>query len=182
MQAVWHLACKDLLILSRDKMGLFFILGFPVLMGLFFGNIMGGPSSDGPQSKLRLAIVDEDASDISKAFIANLESNGSVELVPHDRGEAMELVRKGNIVGMIALPQGFGETAGIPWEASPVIQLGMDPSRTAESAMVQGFIMQGMGQLFGDRLFQPEQMRAWMDDLRETLTSAESEVPLAAGL
>ena len=37
-----QLALKDLKLLLRDRMGAFFILGFPIMMGLFFGLMMGG--------------------------------------------------------------------------------------------------------------------------------------------
>lgn len=48
---VLDLAIKDLKLLFRDKLGAFFILGFPVLMGLFFGMVMSGMSS-GNQGKM----------------------------------------------------------------------------------------------------------------------------------
>ena len=35
MSAVWTLACKDLKLMIRDRMGLFWILVFPVIMALF---------------------------------------------------------------------------------------------------------------------------------------------------
>ena len=37
MTAVIQMAIKDLRILFRDRLGAFFILVFPILMGLFFG-------------------------------------------------------------------------------------------------------------------------------------------------
>ncbi len=40
--AIVALAKKDLLLLVRDKAGLFFALGFPLVMAVFFGTIFGG--------------------------------------------------------------------------------------------------------------------------------------------
>ena len=54
----------------------------------------------------------------------------------------MDRVRRGQLVGMIAIPKGFGETAGILWMEGPAIEVGIDPSRKAESGMLQGMIMQ----------------------------------------
>jgi len=45
MNAVWALARKDLVILLRDRFGLFWVVAFPLLMALFFGSIFGSGSS-----------------------------------------------------------------------------------------------------------------------------------------
>ena len=41
MKRVFLMAIKDLKLLTRDRIGLFFMLGFPILMGVFFGFVMG---------------------------------------------------------------------------------------------------------------------------------------------
>ena len=40
MRVLFTLALKDLRVLSRDRMALFWALGFPVLFAMFFGSIM----------------------------------------------------------------------------------------------------------------------------------------------
>ena len=137
------LALKDFKLLMRDKLGAFFILGFPILMGLFFGMVMGGMSSGG-RGKMEIAIIDNDNSEMSKKFIEALGKNESIRLVPDYREAAMESVRKGLRTGMLIIPKGFGEKAGLMWEPQPEMELGMDPSRSAESGMMQGFVMQAM--------------------------------------
>ena len=47
MKRIFNMAIKDLRILLRDKAGAFFIFGFPILMGLFFGLVMGNMGSSG---------------------------------------------------------------------------------------------------------------------------------------
>ena len=42
---------------------------------------------------------------------------------------------------------------------SPAIELGVDPSRQAEGAMLQGLVMQAAGELFAERMQDPESMR-----------------------
>ena len=49
MRTIITLALKDLRLLLRDRMGLFFIAGFPVIMGLAFGAI-GASFATGPSS------------------------------------------------------------------------------------------------------------------------------------
>ena len=175
MRTIWTMAIKDLRVLSRDKGAVFFILAFPILMGIFFGVVMGGPSgSGGKGNAMKLAVVDEDKSPMSEKFVKQLDANDSCDILLMDRSEAMDQVRKGKITGMIALPDGFGETAGIVWQDPPEIQVGMDPSRMAESAMAQGFIMQAMGNMIGDRMFDPVQNREMVDELQGQLKLAEA--------
>ena len=163
MNPVIKMALKDIKLLFRDRMGAFFVIGFPILMGLFFGLIMGG-SSSGSKAKMKIAIVDQDQSEISKKFVESFAANDSVEVEQVEIESARESVRKGQRVGMIVLPPGFGKTAGVFWEEPPVIQLGMDPSRSAESAMVQGFVMESIGSLVGERFSNPGQFKPFVQD------------------
>ena len=173
MSAIVSLAIKDIRLLLRDRLGAFFIIGFPILMGVFFGLIMGGPSSGSGRAKMKLAIVDQDGSKISKKFIDNFSANDSVSIEADDFESARESVRKGNRVGMIVLPEGFGKTAGIFWEEPPKIQLGMDPSRAAESAMVQGFVMESIGGLVSERFNNPDELRPFVSDSLKMVEEAD---------
>ena len=74
MTAVIQMAIKDLRILFRDRLGAFFILVFPILMGLFFGLIMGG-NSGGSTAAMRIVVVDQDQSEMSRKFIESLKKN-----------------------------------------------------------------------------------------------------------
>ena len=72
----------------------------------------------------------------------------------------MDRVRRGQLVGMIAIPKGFGETAGMLWMESPAIEVGIDPSRKAESGMLEGMIMQAVRQADDGALSGPGQHEA----------------------
>ena len=166
MNAIIKMALKDIRLMLRDRLGAFFIIGFPILMGLFFGLIMGGPSA-GNRAKMKIAIVDQDDSEVSNKFVDSLATNENVEVQIAELEPARESVRKGERVGLVVLPAGFGETAGVFWETPAKIQLGMDPSRSAESAMVQGFVMQTMGGLVGERFSNPTQFQPFVQDSME---------------
>ena len=90
MNQTFKMALKDLKLLFRDKMGAFFIIVFPVLMGLFFGLIMGG-NSGGNSAAMKIAVVDQDDSAISKKFIDSLKANKSIELEMLEIESAKEL-------------------------------------------------------------------------------------------
>ena len=181
MNQIFNMAIKDLRILFRDKMGTFFIVGFPILMGVFFGMIMGGNSND-ERGAMRVAIVDLDNSPISKAFVEALQKNQSVELETAELGAAKESVRKGQRVGLIVLSAGFGKTAGIFWQPAPEIQLGVDPSRSAESGMLQGFIMEAIGSLAGKRFNDPGALRPFVTDALQELQGSSAVDPVSRQL
>ncbi|MDG1874271.1 MAG: ABC transporter permease [Mariniblastus sp.] len=176
MNRILKMAMKDLKLLLRDKMGAFFIIGFPILMGLFFGLIMGNMgSTGGGGSQMRICIVDQDNSSLSQKFIESFQQNESVELKEMaDLETARESVRKGQRVAMLVLTEGFGETAGVFWGEAPTIQIGADPSRAAESAMLQGFVMEAIGSLAGSRFQDQDLMNDFLEKSRQDLEDNES--------
>ncbi|MGI8782732.1 MAG: ABC transporter permease [Acidobacteriota bacterium] len=70
MRAIFAMAGKDLRLLIRDKAGFFFTFIFPLLFAMFFGAIFSG--SGGGMARIKLVVVDEDASAGSKAFVSKL--------------------------------------------------------------------------------------------------------------
>ena len=172
MRQVFQMAWKDLKILSRDKLGAFFIVGFPILMGVFFGLVMGPSSSGNVSSKMRIAVVDQDQSKMSRAFVASLQDNDSIAVdAIDDLEQARNSVRKGQRTAMLLLEPGFGETAGLFWEQPPTIKVGADPSRTAETAMLQGYVMEAIGQLAATRFQDLNEMSSFVEQSRQDLAS-----------
>ena len=173
MIRIFKMAMKDLRLLSRDKMGAFFIFGFPILMGLFFG-VMMGKQSGGGGTKMKIAIVDNDQTEISRQFIQSLKDNDSVEVETDAIESAKESVRKGNRVALLVVEKGFGESAGVFWGETPTIKIGVDPSRSAESAMLQGFVMEAIGQLVSARFQDSSTMTDFIAQSKEDLEANSS--------
>lgn len=171
MHTVLTMAAKDLRLMSRDWLGLFFILGFPILIAIFFGAMYGWVG--GENLSLRVAVVDEDQTESSSQFVNNLRETGNVEIELLAREEAFDRVRRGQLVGLIALPQGFGEAAGIPWMESPAIEVGIDPSRKAEAGMLEGLVMQSAGKLMMTRFQDPAAMRPLVQQAQQEMAKAE---------
>ncbi|MDG2014182.1 MAG: ABC transporter permease [Pirellulaceae bacterium] len=174
MNQVLVMAFKDLRLLFRDKLGAFFIIGFPILMGLFFGMVMGGPSTGSSQSKMKIVMVDLDQSEISGEFVRIMAAHESIALSESSFDAARESVRKGQRVAMLVLEKGFGESAGVFWNQPPTIQVGVDPSRAAESAMLQGMVMEGIGELAGQRMTDLSSMNDMIARSRDDLAADES--------
>ncbi|MCA9035815.1 MAG: ABC transporter permease [Planctomycetaceae bacterium] len=178
MKRILLMAIKDLKLLSRDRVGMFFIVAFPILMGVFFGFVMGRVGQKG-STKVSLAVVDQDRSPMSLRFLKSLQSDPQVNVQTLPRDEAMDAVRRGKLVGMIVLPERFGESAGILWAKQSEIEVGLDPSRTAESAMLEGMIMRSMGELINARFQDPQSMRSAIADFR-TQVSKDQSIPIAS--
>ena len=141
---------KDLSLLLRDKMTVFFTFGFPLLFAAFFGAIFSG---DGNPAGMEVAVTDLDRSTVSGQFVQRMQglSELSVEQVPET--EARELTRKGGKIAFIIIPPGFGEAYGQLFSGEPPrIIIGVDPSRKAEAGMLEGIMMKLGVKRFEDAL------------------------------
>ena len=181
MQTVFKMALKDLKLLFRDKMGAFFIVVFPILMGVFFGLMTSG-TSNGDRSKIDIAIVDQDQSPMSETFIANLNTNEGLKVEVDELESARQSVRLNQRVAMLVVPEGFGEKAGVFWGEPATVQLGVDPSRSAESGMLQGLVMESIGQLAGERFSNPSQMKEMIANQKDRTMADEEIDPVSKGL
>lgn len=172
MKTIINLAWKDLRLIQRDWLGVFFIIFFPIAMGIFFGAVMTQSSNESP--KFVLSVVDEDLSDRSKRFVELLAAEEGITVEASTRDSAIDDVRRGKRVGVIVVPDGFGETAGIMWSTEPTkLQLGTDPGRAAEAGMIEGVVMQAIGQLTMERFQDSESMRPIIEDSLEQIETAE---------
>lgn len=174
MGDVVALALKDLRLLWRDKAGLFWVIFFPLLMAIFFGAIFGGGGGRG-QSAMPIAVVDEDESDASRAYVERLGKSEAlnVEILP--RGEALAGVRKGRLVAYVALEDGFGESGGMPFGGGAgALEVGIDPSRKAEAGYLEGILMQATFDGLMERFSDPRSLRQPVDEALGSLDSAST--------
>ena len=146
------LAGKDLRLLCRDKFGMFWIFAFPLMYAGFFGAIFSS-SDDGARGKIPVAIVDDDGTEDSAILIETLAGHDAVRIdrdgegddAPwkvHSLEDAAAEVRRGRKTAYVRIPSGYGENpfamfGGGDDDAAP-IEVGIDPSRSAEGGMLQG--------------------------------------------
>ncbi len=170
------LTWKDLRMLARDRVGFFFAFIFPILYATFFGSIMSGLRSGGTR-EIEVAVVDEDDSAESKTFAERLENLKELDVTVTDRAQAQEWVRKGEKSGFIVLPEGFGAARRQMFGTTMKVQVGVDPSRLAESGLLRGILL---SELYGDvqKLFaNPSAMNARIDESLEQIRTAEDMDP-----
>jgi ABC-2 type transport system permease protein len=153
MAAVLAIALKDLKVLFRVKAAFFFTMVWPLLVAVIFGSLFGG-GGRGP-ARLAIAVTDADQTAASKAFVDGLAAREGFDVLRTSDAEARDLVRRGRRIGAVLIPKGFGAASQhLFYGQSPKVELRVDPARQAESAMLQGFLLeQGarrMQSLFGD--------------------------------
>src|SRR5262249_28297770 len=125
MNQIIALATKDLRVMLRNRGRLFFTFIWPIIVTVLFGFAFGG-GPDGEQGKVKIAIVNEDNTDGSRAFTKSLEE--SFELTAMNRADAENAVRRGQRTGYIVLTPGFGSASERMFYGQPKqVEVGVDP-------------------------------------------------------
>ena len=163
---------KDLKLLFRDKVTVFFTFGFPLIFAAFFGSIF---TSGGGSSGMSVAVADLDQTGNSAAFVQRMDdvSELRVEIMPEF--EAREATRKGKKVAYIILPEGFGAAYGSLFTGgTPQVTIGVDPIRKAEAGMLEGVMMKLGVERFSDALGDTDQLVGQLDDSIQAVESDDT--------
>jgi ABC-2 type transport system permease protein len=125
MREAVFIALKDLRLLVRDRMALFWALVFPVAFALFIGSVLS--SSVARESvRLPIAFVDSAETDASLRLKRELDANQSLAVKTETSPDAArDAVRRGHALGYVHL-SAKGET-----------EFGVDPSRASEAALIK---------------------------------------------
>jgi len=166
MSAVMTMALKDIRLLWRDKFGLFWVIVFPLLMALFFGSIFS--SGGGAAGSMKIAVVDQQRTDESAAFINQLNDIDVLKVTPMPLDSARALVQRGKLVAYVLLKQDSTYTGYNPFEMPP-IEIGIDPSRKAESGYLKGMITEAWFKQMRTKLTDRTESRKWIDGGLESI-------------
>ena len=127
------LAFKDLSQMLRDKRSLLFIVAMPIIFTLFMGFAYRGSSQSDEETdnRIPLALVDPQPEfRLNKMFFTRLESSDAIKALAMNEAEAMDAFRKGEVAGVLIIPDGFSEQV----EAGKDAQLNL----IAEAASSEG--------------------------------------------
>ncbi len=158
MSKILAMAFKDLTLLWRDKGGMFWVLVFPLIMGVFFGTVFSSGMSK-PQGSMKISVVDEDQSADSAKFIERLKSSSALVIDLQQLDAARDLVRRGRRVAFVHLQKGFGAAEDSLFGDSQAMQIGIDPSRSAEAGILQGLLIESRFKLLVDRFMDPRSLQ-----------------------
>ena len=94
MRTILALARKDLRVLTRVRSGMFFTFVWPLVVAILFGVVFAG-AGESTQRAIRIAVVDEDDSPGSRAFLETLGTSGDFAIERASRSDAETMVRRG---------------------------------------------------------------------------------------
>lgn len=180
MNAFWALVAKDIKLFLGDRRAVIVTLAVPIAIGSFFGFLTGGQSGKPKTSGVRICVVDQDDSAVTREILTNLQNDASVKVTVSTAEEARRQVARGDIAVAVIFPKGFGEEAGRALFAGgkkPVIALPHDPSRNMEVSMVKGILMQQIMQVISQRMFGGEGGRELVRDSIARLDENSAAVP-----
>ena len=180
MREIWALAVKDLKLLVRDKAGLFFTFFFPILYAVFFGVIMGGMGSSEGREGTPILVIDQDHSKASEAFVASLEGDSQLKITrSDDRAAAETLVKDGKQTAFVVVPEGFGDSSKTIFKGEPIrLIVGVDPSRSAESGLIQGLLTAKAYEQLQDLFMSPDSARQMARDAMASMDEAADMSPV----
>ena len=137
--------------LKRDRVAQALTFLLPILFFSIFATVFGNQGRD-TTSRVRIAIVDEDGSELSRRIVAGLQKETALRVrltadadgkgAPLDRAAAERLVRDGDVPVAVVLPKGIGASAAafVQDAAAPRIQLLADVSDPVAPEMVNGLL------------------------------------------
>ncbi|RKX26460.1 MAG: ABC transporter permease [Candidatus Zixiibacteriota bacterium] len=157
MNKVLTLGLKDLRLLWRDKGAVFWVLGFPLLMAIFFGAIFAG--GGGSRGGIKLIVVDQDQSADSRLFVSVLSSSDALNVFTMPLDSAQGQVRRGKASAYLVIPPGYGNSFAFGPGEQASLELGIDPTRKAEIGLLQGLIVQGSFKRLQAQFANPPAMR-----------------------
>jgi ABC-2 type transport system permease protein len=167
---------KDLTLLVRDRVNFFFTFFFPIILGLFFGLVFSNPSPPG----ISIAVVDEDQTARSSAFIAELQTTDGIRVTSLPSREiGFNAVRKGNLSACIVIPKGFeSATSSIFRGTPPTIEGVIDPSRQATSGLLLGRLQELAFRNLMTSFTDPAVVKVTTADARRALAEAKGLDPI----
>ena len=137
--------------LKRDRVAQALTFLLPVLFFSIFATVFGNQGRD-TTSRVRIAVVDEDGSELSRRIVDALQQEAALRVrvtadtdgkgAPLDRAAAERLVRDGAVPVAVVLPRGLGSAAAAFAQdaGAPRIQLLADVSDPVAPQMVGGLL------------------------------------------
>ena len=131
---VLALAHKELLHMVRDRQMIYLALGMPLVLLFIFGYAV---TFDFDQ--VRLAVVDQDRTPASRAFLSAMGASGTFRLDPQidSASQAEQLFRRGKVKGVVVIPAGFARK--LARDETARVQLLMDGADGTTTRIALGY-------------------------------------------
>lgn len=143
MTGAWVIAKKDLRVLSRDRMALFWVIGFPLLFAVFLGAVLQA-GIEGSNAALRVKLVDKDRSALSLRLVSMLRTSPSLSTEVVAEAAAVQAIRRGKAVAAIVVSDGWAKSVA---ERRPQsISVIVDPARELEGGRLGAVVQEVLEQ------------------------------------
>ncbi len=147
---------KDLVLYFSNRRALIMSIAAPIAIAAFFGSIFGGGAGDDNKpTRIPIAFVDRDASEVSRAIVASVKADPAFDVQVLDEPAATALAREGKVRAAVVLPAGFGMAAPralLGGGAKPEIAVRFDPSQATVLPLMRGLLTQHVMRAVGDSL------------------------------
>lgn len=141
ISSAFHLAGKDLRLLSRDRIALFWVLGFPVLFALFIGTVVRA-GLNGDSAPLKLIVVDEFNREGAARLATKLTLHERILVSRANMNDAQRAVRHADAIAYLTVPREFRPS-------HTTLKLAFDPAREMETAYVERLLQDALAEASG---------------------------------
>lgn len=133
----------DLQLFFQNRRAVIMSFLAPILIGSFFGFVLGGPATGKQQGQTKLLVVDQENGAVSRDLIQKLQAEKLLAVQLTTLEQARQLVQKGKAPVAVVIPPNFGQDATQAFfsrQKKPAIILFTDPSHQIESSMIKGLL------------------------------------------
>jgi linearmycin/streptolysin S transport system permease protein len=131
VSVVWYIAQKDLRALVRDRMALFWVLGFPLVFAVFLAAVLEA-GLGGTTAPLPVQLVSDSSAPPVQAVLEALAKSERLAAVRADAASAFERVRRGQAVAALVVRAGAD-----PSRAPLSVALVVDPARELDGERIR---------------------------------------------
>lgn len=162
MRRVAEVFWQELRVIARDRGALLMLGVMPILYAIFFGAVFDGVGRALVLITVDLAVVDEDDTSTSAAFLAALAENPEIESQTLMLDEAEALLRVADVAAVVRVAPGFAQA----WQddsdanAEGLVEVIVGTRRAAEASLVRALVTRTLMQRVQDELRDPQRLRS----------------------
>src|ERR1041385_6036507 len=143
---MFKIAFKDIKLFRTDKRALFFTFFMPIMLITIFAMAFGGVKEQNAKP-MSLLVSDLDNTSTSKNLVDQIDSLKNIDVRRIDRATGEKLVRTGEESEILIFNKGLGDS--LQKGSSLPITMKYDPSKAAETGMMQQALMSNLMQMMG---------------------------------
>lgn len=143
---MFKITLKDIRLFITDRRALLMTFFMPIALISIFAMAFGGESERNARP-MTLVIADLDKTPASIGLITQIDSLKSIEVKRLPEDSAERLVKIGDESAMLLFKKGFSDS--LRTGSALLVEMRYDPSKTAESAMMQAALAQNLGMMIG---------------------------------